>query len=105
LFKDDLIKFKTKGNKKNPSRHLLAYFKYIKSDGKIAYQRHKKAEIERKKSDNKKGFIDILLATKSDLQSIKKYQVSILGDYQEVINEKRLPLIKQTRKNKSKQQK
>jgi hypothetical protein len=31
--------------------------------------------------------------------------VSILGDYQEVINEKRLPLIKQMRKNKSKQQK
>jgi hypothetical protein len=84
---------------------LLAYFKYIQSDGKIAYQRHNKAEIERKKSDNKKGFIDILLATKSDLQSIKKYQVSILGDYQEVINEKRLPLIKQMRKNKSKQQK
>jgi hypothetical protein len=47
----------------------------------------------------------VLLATKSDLQSIKKYQVSILGDYQEVINEKRLPLIKQMRKNKSKQQK
>ena len=105
LFKDDLIKFETKGNKKNPSRDLLAYFKYIQSDGKIAYQRHNKAEIERKKSDNKKGFIDILLATKSDLQSIKKYQVSILGDYQEVINEKRLPLIKQMRKNKSKQQK
>jgi hypothetical protein len=41
------------------------------------YQRHNKAEIERKKSDNKKGFIDILLATKSDLQSIKKYQVSM----------------------------
>jgi hypothetical protein len=60
LFKDDLIKFETKGNKKNPSRDLLAYFKYIQSDGKIAYQRHNKAEIERKKSDNKKGFIDIL---------------------------------------------
>jgi hypothetical protein len=29
LFKDDLIKFETKGNKKNPSRDLLAYFKYI----------------------------------------------------------------------------
>ncbi|SSC07859.1 type II CRISPR RNA-guided endonuclease Cas9 [bacterium endosymbiont of Bathymodiolus sp. 5 South] len=105
LFKDDLIEFKTKGNKKNPSRHLSAYFKYIQSDGRIAYQRHDKTEIERKKSDNKKGFIDILLATKSDLQSIKKYQVSILGDCQEVINEKRLPLIKQMRKNKSKQQK
>lgn len=102
LFKDDLIEFKTKGNKKNPSRHLLAYFKYIQSDGKIAYQQHYKAEIERKKSNNKKGFVDILLATKSDLQSIKKYQMSVLGNYQEVTNEKRLPLIKQMRKNKIK---
>ncbi len=105
LFKDDLIEFETKGNKRNKSRHLKSYFKYIQSDGKIAYQQHYKAEIERKKSNNKKGFVDVLLATKSDLQFIKKYQVSVLGDIQEVINEKRLPLIKQMRKDKFKKKK
>jgi CRISPR-associated endonuclease Csn1 len=105
LFKDDLIEFKTKGNKRNKSRHLQSYFKYIQSDGRIAYQQHYKAEIERKKSNNKKGFVDVLLATKSDLQFIKKYQVSVLGDIQEVINEKRLPLIKQMRKDKFKKKK
>ncbi|SFV86453.1 CRISPR-associated protein, Csn1 family [hydrothermal vent metagenome] len=105
LFKDDLIEFETKKTKAKDSKHFLAYFKYIQSDGKIAYQQHYKAEIERKKSNNKKGFTDILLATGGGLVWLKKYQVSVLGDYVEVINEKRLPLIKKMRTNKSKKQK
>lgn len=105
LFKDDLIEFKTKKTKTKESRHFMAYFKYIQSDGTIAYQQHYKAEIERKKSNNKKGFKDILLSTGTGLVSLKKYQVSVLGNYQKVTNEKRLPLIKQMRKNKSKNKK
>ncbi|BAS68111.1 type II CRISPR RNA-guided endonuclease Cas9 [Bathymodiolus septemdierum thioautotrophic gill symbiont] len=102
LFKDDLIEFKTKKTKTKDSKHLLAYFKYIRSDGKIAFQQNYKAEIERKESDNKKGYKDILLATGSGLASLKKYQVSVLGDIAEVKNEKRLPLIKQMYKSKPK---
>ena len=105
LFKDDLIEFKTKKTKSKPSKNILAYFKYIKSDGKIAYQQHFKSKIEGKKSDNKKGWVDVLLATKAGLIFLKKYQVSVLGDYQEVIGEKRLPLIKQMHKNKQKSKK
>ncbi|SFV89185.1 CRISPR-associated protein, Csn1 family [hydrothermal vent metagenome] len=102
LFKDDLIEFKTKKTKNKDSKHLLAYFKYIQSDGKIAFQQNYKAKAERKKSDNKKGYTDVLLATGFGLVSLKKYQVSVLGDKVEVKNEKRLPLIKQMRKNKAK---
>lgn len=105
LFKDDLIEFKTKKTKTKDSKHLLAYFKYITSNGRIAYQQHDKAEIERKKSDNKKGFTDVLLSTGGGLVLFKKYQVSMLGNRHEVTNEKRLPLIKQMRKNKLKKQK
>lgn len=100
LFKDDLIEFKTKKTKNKESKQFLAYFKYMQSDGKIAYQQHYKAEIERKKSHNKKGFTDVLLSTGIGLVWLKKYQTSVLGDYQKVAKEKRILMIKKMQKNK-----
>ena len=95
LFKNDLIKFKTKKTKTRDSRNFLAYFKYINpSSAKIAYQLHNKSEPERHPNGR-----DILLATKSSLEYIKKYRVSVLGgEPMEITAEKRLPTIKQMRK-------
>jgi hypothetical protein len=84
LFKNDLIEFKTKKTKTKESKSDLVYFKYINSDGRIAYQQHKKIEIKR-------------MSTGNGLEFLKKYQVSILGEYTQVTHEKRLPLIKQMR--------
>lgn len=106
LFKDDLIEFTTKKTKTKPSKHFLAYFKHINpSSGKIAYQQNFKSQPEKHPYKDGKEGSEILLATKSGLMFLKKYQVSVLGDYQEVVGEKRLPLIKQMRKNKSKNKK
>ena len=102
LFKNELIKFKTKKEEKPQ----LVYFKYIESNGRIAYQQHFKSEIERKKSSkNKKGYTDVLLATGPSLEYLKKYQVSVLGNRQNIVeikNEKRLSIIKVMRKLKHK---
>jgi CRISPR-associated endonuclease Csn1 len=97
LFKNDLIEFKTKKTKTKESKSDLVYFKYITSNGRIAYQQHQKSEIERKITGSKKGFTDVLLSTGNGLEFLKKYQVSILGEYTQVTHEKRLPLIKQMR--------
>ena len=81
LYKDDLIEFKRKKDEKP----ILAYFRYIESDGRINYQIHSKSEQENTR-----------LATGPTLEFIKKYHVSVLGDYTEIKHENRIGLIKKS---------
>lgn len=107
LFKSDLIGFTTK----NKSEEQKVYFSFITSDGNIIYQPDKSSscnapsldkENKRKINKNGKPLTKPLKFKNTTLTSFKKYQVSVLGNYKEITTEKRLPLIKQMRKNKSK---
>ncbi len=115
LFKSDLIGFATK----NKPDERKAYFGFITSGSKkinsdIIYRPHISAnwevpslDKEGKQKLNKKGKLltKPLKFKNTTLTSLKKYQVSVLGDYKEIVTEKRLPLVKQMRKDKSKNKK
>ncbi len=111
LFKSDLIGFTTR-----TKHERLAYLGLItsgseKTNSDIVYQPHNLASYlvpsfdkkgNEKLKKNGEPLTKPLKFKVTTLTLLKKYQVSVLGGKVEVKNEKRLPLIKQMRKNKVK---
>ena len=85
IFKDELIELKQKGKE-----CFRGYFKFSESDGRFNIQYHKESQFNKTKGRFSTG----------SLEYLKKYQVDVLGNTNEVKKETRIETKKVLKKNK-----